>query len=96
MLQLFPDTTEDCSSVVTKKKWVRFSKDLVFTFADKELVLAGETLDNRHINLSQNTRQEDYNQLHYRQSSTYRKQENDPNEHSLGDHWIVGSNNTCY
>ena len=56
MLQLFPDTTEDCSSVVTKKKWVRFSKDLVFTFADKELVLAGETLDNRHINLSQNTR----------------------------------------
>ena len=56
MLQLFPDTTEDCSSVVTKKEWVRFSKDLVFTFADKELVLAGETLDNHHINLSQNMR----------------------------------------
>ena len=52
----FPDTTEDCSSEVTKKEWVRFSKDLVLIFADRERILAREKLDNRHINLSQNMR----------------------------------------
>ena len=50
---ILPDITKDSSSEVTKKEWVRFGKDLVFTFADKERILAEEKLDDRHINLAQ-------------------------------------------
>ena len=46
---------EDSSSEMTTKEWVQFSKDIVFTFADKERILAGEKLDNHYINLAQNT-----------------------------------------
>ena len=101
MLQLFFLTPlEDSSSEVTEKEWVRFSKDLVFTFADKECILAGEKLDNRHINFAQNMLKKQFSEVGGLQSTLLQakpqKQRTENKKmiqivHSHGDHWIVAA-----
>ena len=48
---ILPEADEvDTSS----KEWVRFGQGLVFTLADKEHILAGGKLDDRHMDVAQN------------------------------------------
>ena len=47
-----PDTAED-SSPEAMKEWVQFGRGIVLTIADKERILAGEKLDDRHISFAQ-------------------------------------------
>ena len=59
---ILSNTTEDSSSQVTKE-WVRFGKGLVLTLADKEHILAGEKLNDRHIDLAQNMLKQQFSEL---------------------------------
>ena len=60
---ILPDSTEDSSSEMTKTEWVRFGKDLVFTFADKECTLARKKLDDSHTNLAQNMLKQQFSEV---------------------------------
>lgn len=97
---VLPDTTEDCSSEVTEKEWVRFGKGLVLTFADREHILAGEKLNDRHINLAQNMLKQQFSEIGGLQSTLLQakpwKQRTENKKmiqivHSRGDHWIVAA-----
>ena len=94
------DFTEDCSRIVDKE-WVQFGKGLVLTTADKEHILAGEKLNDRHIDFAQNILKEQFCTIRGLQSTLLqekpRKMPTEKNTrviqiiHSRGDHWIVAS-----
>lgn len=94
------DFTEDCSRMVDKE-WVQFGKGLVLTTADKEHTLAGEKLNDRHIDFAQNILKEQFCTIRGLQSTLLqekaRKMPTEKNTrviqiiHSRGDHWIVAS-----
>ena len=66
---IVPHISEDSTS----QEWIQFSRGLVLSIADKKRILAGEKLDDRHIDLAQNMLKnnfqtlEDSSQLCYRQ-----------------------------
>ena len=94
------DSDEECSPMVTKE-WVRFGKGLVLTTADKDHILAGEKLNDRHINFAQNILKEQFCTLGGLQSTLLQakspKQHTENSKkviqviHSRGDHWIVAA-----
>lgn len=96
---ILPNTAEDSSSQVTKE-WIRFGKGLVLTLADKEHILAGEKLNDRHIDLAQNMLKQQFSEIGGLQSTLLQaksqKQRTENKKviqivHSRGDHWIVAA-----
>ena len=98
MFPLFCPTIngEDAGS----EEWVRFGKGLVLTLADKEHILAGGKLDDRHINVAQNLLKQQFSEVAGLQSTLLQAKPRklcDENRkmiqivHSRCDHWIVAA-----
>ena len=93
---ILPDADEDTSS----EEWVRFGKGLVLTVADKEHILAGGKLDDRHIDVAQNLLKQQFSEVGGLQSTLLQakpRKQCEQNKkmiqivHSRGDHWIVAA-----
>ena len=91
---ILPDTGKDASS----EEWVRFGKGLILTLADKEHILAGGKLDDRHIDVAQNLLKQQFSEVGGLQSTLLQAKPRKRCEenkkmiqivHSRGDHWIV-------
>ena len=92
-MPIMPNNGEDAGS----EEWVRFGKGLVLTLADKEHILAGGKLDDRHINVAQNLLKQQFSEVAGLQSTLLQakpRKQCDKNRkivHSRGDHWIVAA-----
>ena len=91
--------SEGSRSEVAIKEWVRFSKGLMLTLADKERILAGEKLDH-HIDFAQNLLKQQFLEVGGPRSTLLqakpRKQCEESKKmiqivHSCGDRWIVAT-----
>ena len=88
------------SHLFASEEWVRFGKGLILTLADKEHILTGGILDDRHIDVAQNLLKQQFPEVGGLQSillqAKPRKRCEENKQmiqivHSCGDHWIIAA-----
>ena len=94
---VLPGTREDSTQKLTKV-WVQLT-GIALTITDKEHILAGEKLNDHHINMAQSLLKRQFSEITGLKSTLLQatKQCKEDNKlkvqivHSRGDHWIVAS-----
>ncbi len=91
----FTSSTDNHKAI--PNEWVRLDNCLTLTHVDKEIILAGEKLNDKHICLAQNMLKKQFSDIGGLQSTLLQskplKQQNKTIQviHSRGDHWIVAA-----